>query len=83
VFSVEGQFIRDVGVGVLMAPRGVACSAFDELVVGDIGNRRVAVFSDVGELVRSLYGGDFGAIAVRGSTVFAQDCRGHQCVQWT
>jgi DNA-binding beta-propeller fold protein YncE len=45
VFSVSGEFIRDVGAGVLKSPSGVACSAFDELVVADYGNTRVAVFS--------------------------------------
>ncbi len=38
VFSVEGEFVRHVGVGVLSGPHGVACSAFDELVVSDFGN---------------------------------------------
>jgi hypothetical protein len=33
VFSVDGEFIRYVGVGVLRYPQGVACSAFDELCV--------------------------------------------------
>jgi hypothetical protein len=31
VFSVEGQFIRHVGVGMLRAPQSIACTAFDEL----------------------------------------------------
>ncbi len=34
VFSVEGEFIRHVGVDQLGLPLGVACSAFDELVTG-------------------------------------------------
>jgi hypothetical protein len=31
VFSVDGAFIRHVGVGVLVDPVGIACSAYDEL----------------------------------------------------
>jgi DNA-binding beta-propeller fold protein YncE len=44
VFSVDGEFVRHVGVGVLHFPRGVACSAFDELVVAN-GSDCVVVFS--------------------------------------
>jgi DNA-binding beta-propeller fold protein YncE len=54
VFSVEGEFIRHVGVGVLGRPHGVAASAFDELVVADKGNDRVAVFSAAGDLVTTM-----------------------------
>jgi hypothetical protein len=45
VFSVEGEFVRHVGVGELSLPSGVACSAFDEIVVADTNNLRVVVFS--------------------------------------
>jgi DNA-binding beta-propeller fold protein YncE len=41
VFGVDGTFVRHVGVGVLKTPIGVACSAFDDLVVADNANRRV------------------------------------------
>jgi DNA-binding beta-propeller fold protein YncE len=51
VFSVDGQFIRHVGVGVLDRPHAVACTAFDELVVADSGNSRVAVFSASGNVI--------------------------------
>jgi DNA-binding beta-propeller fold protein YncE len=53
VFSVDGEFIRHVGVGVLSHPHSVACSAFDELVVADYGNNlpagvaRTAFHTDV------------------------------------
>jgi DNA-binding beta-propeller fold protein YncE len=82
VFSVDGEFIRHVGVGVLEHPRGVACSSFDELVVADTGNGRVVVFSDVGDLLMSFGDGYFTGVAIHGSTVFAQDheCR---CVLWS
>jgi DNA-binding beta-propeller fold protein YncE len=83
VFSVDGQFIRHVGVGVLHAPRGIACTACDELVVAD-SNERVAVFSASGDLIatspldRSCEG-----VAVHGSTVFAMLPGKPQCVVLT
>jgi DNA-binding beta-propeller fold protein YncE len=86
VFSIDGEFIRHVGVGVLSHPRGIACSAFDELVVADCGLLRVVVFSDVGELLMMFTGfgdGDFRGVAVHGSTVFVQDFRGCQCLVWS
>jgi DNA-binding beta-propeller fold protein YncE len=83
VFSVEGQFIRHVGVGVLNNPRGVASSTVDELVVADSGNRRVAVFSASGDLVAtSAVDGGCTDVAVHGSTVFALSGRS-QCVVLT
>jgi DNA-binding beta-propeller fold protein YncE len=83
VFSIDGEFIRHVGVGVLTRPQGVACSAFDELVVADTGNYRVVVFSDVGELLMAFGDGAFTGVAIHGSTVFAQDGAGCQCVLWS
>jgi DNA-binding beta-propeller fold protein YncE len=83
VFSVDGQFIRHVGVGVLHAPCGIACTAFDELVVAD-SNERVAVFSASGDLIatspldRSCEG-----VAVHGSTVFAMLSGKPRCVVLT
>jgi DNA-binding beta-propeller fold protein YncE len=84
VFSIDGEFVRHVGVGVLKRPQGVACSAFDdELVVADTDNRRVVVFSDVGELLMMFGDGGFTGVAVHGSTVFAQDGTGRRCVVWS
>jgi DNA-binding beta-propeller fold protein YncE len=83
VFSVDGQFIRHVGVSVLTRPEGVACSSFDELVVADTGNDRVVVFSDVGELLMTFGGSYFTGVAVHGSTVFAQAYYRRQCVVWS
>jgi DNA-binding beta-propeller fold protein YncE len=71
VFSVDGHFIRHVGVGVLSHPQGVAASAFDELVVADSGNRCLRVFSDTGELLAKLGDAFVTGVAVHGSTVFA------------
>jgi hypothetical protein len=35
VYRVDGEFVRNVDVGVLSRPTGVACYAFDELVAVD------------------------------------------------
>jgi hypothetical protein len=59
------------------------CSAFDELVVADGGNRCIFVFSDVGELLMTFSDSVFSGVAVHGSTVFAQDYSGVRCVLWT
>jgi hypothetical protein len=77
VFSVDGEFIRHVGVGVLSHPEGVAASAFDELVVADYGNRRLCVFSSTGDLLATVGDGGFTGVAVHGSTVFAVDAEAH------
>jgi DNA-binding beta-propeller fold protein YncE len=79
VFSVEGEFIRHVGVGKLSNPAGVACSAFDELVVADT-NTRISVFSASGELLKTMGCGGFGGVAIHGGTIFAQDYVSGLCV---
>jgi DNA-binding beta-propeller fold protein YncE len=71
VFSVDGEFIRHVGVGVLSCPTGVVASAFNELVVTDSGNRCLHVFSSTGDLLASVGDEHFTGVAVHGSTVFA------------
>jgi DNA-binding beta-propeller fold protein YncE len=73
VFSVDGEFIRHVGVGVLRCPQGVAASAFDELVVADTGNRCLRVFSRDGDVVTRLGEGLFASVAMHDSSVFAVD----------
>ncbi len=73
VFSVEGEFVRHVGVGKLHLPRGVACSAFDELVVADRGNQRVVLFSASGEMLMAMGRGAFTGVVIHGGSVFAQD----------
>ncbi len=83
VFSIDGQFIRHVGVGVLQRPGGGACSAFDELVVADVNHHRVVVFSDVGELLMTFGDSFFTGVAMIGSTVFAQDHEECRCVLWS
>jgi DNA-binding beta-propeller fold protein YncE len=80
VFSVEGEFVRHVGVGKLRYPYGVACSAFDELVVADsYANKRVVVFSASGELLKTMAGGFIG-VAIHGGTIFAQDITNSKCI---
>jgi DNA-binding beta-propeller fold protein YncE len=71
VFSVDGEFIRHVGVGVLKHPQGVAASAFDELVVADTGSQCLRVFSAAGDLLASVGEGGFTGVVVRGSTAYA------------
>jgi DNA-binding beta-propeller fold protein YncE len=83
VFSVDGQFIRQVGVGILDGPIGVACSAYDELVVADSRRGRIFVFSDAGELLMTFGDGGFRGVVVHGSTVFAHDSEACQCVVWS
>jgi DNA-binding beta-propeller fold protein YncE len=80
VFSVGGDFIRDVGNGVLRHPRAVACSAFDELVVADTGNNRVVLFSGGGELLKSMGHGIFTGVVVHGGAIYAHDSGSRQCV---
>jgi DNA-binding beta-propeller fold protein YncE len=79
VFSLEGEFVRHVGVGNLSGPCGVACSAFDELVVADRDNHRVVVFSASGELLTTMGCGAVTGVAIHGGTIFAQASRA-QCV---
>jgi hypothetical protein len=71
VFSVDGEFIRHVGAGLLKTPHGVACSAFDELVVPDHGNRCLRVFSATGDVLATVAAVAFTGVAVHRSTVFA------------
>jgi hypothetical protein len=77
VFSIDGEFIRHVGAGVLSYPGSmegvvsIAASAFDELVVADPDNRCLRVFSATGDLLATVGDGRFTCVAVHGSTVFA------------
>jgi hypothetical protein len=81
VFSVEGEFIRHVGVGVLRRPTGVACSVFDELVVADTRNNRVVVFSASGELLKTLECERVTGVAINRDTIFAHG--NEKCVVFT
>jgi DNA-binding beta-propeller fold protein YncE len=86
VFSVEGEFVRHVGVGKLIYPSGVACSAFDEIVVTNAWNGRIVVFSASGEMLHTMRGGDFTGFAMHGGTIFAQtrgDDSDEKCVVFT
>jgi hypothetical protein len=79
VFSVGGEFIHHVGVGLLFFPHGIACSAFDELVVSGDGGFRI--FSDVGDVLMS-FSGDHALtdIALHDSTLFTVDIDDEVCV---
>jgi DNA-binding beta-propeller fold protein YncE len=80
VFSVDGDFVRNVGVGTLAQPRGVACSAYDELVVADAGNSRAVVLGAAGELLKIMGPGEFSGVAIHGGTIFAQDKDNAKCI---
>jgi hypothetical protein len=80
VFSVGGEFIRHVGVGVLHGPETVACSPFDELVVPDRVARCVRLFSGDGDLFMSFGSGEFTCVALRGCTVIVADSLDERCV---
>jgi hypothetical protein len=81
VFSVDGDFVRSVGDkgarrrGDLHGPTGVACSAFDELVVADWG---IVAFTGSGERLQSipdLCGEDYSPpdtidVAIHGGAIF-------------
>jgi DNA-binding beta-propeller fold protein YncE len=71
VFSVDGEFIRHVGTGRLKGPSGVACSAFDELVVADYGSRCLFVFSATGDVLAKVGRGKLTGVALHGGTVVA------------
>ena len=76
---MEGEFVRHVGVSKLRLPQGVACSAFDEIVVADWDNERVVVFSASGELLKTM-AGRFTGVAIHGGTIFAQDYDNSKCI---
>jgi hypothetical protein len=70
VFSVDGEFIRHVGVGILSMPVGVTATAFDELVVSDC-SRILPVFSAVGDVLVKLRCRQMSTgVAIHGSTLF-------------
>ncbi len=83
VFSVEGEFVRHVGVGTLRSPTGAACSAFDELVVADRGSSRVVVFRASGETLHTMGRGDFTGVAIHGGVIFAQESVNKKCLVLT
>ncbi len=80
VFSVEGEFVRHVGLGKLRLPYGVVCSAFDELVVAYTGNKRVVLFRASGELLKMVGAGDFAVVAIHANTIFTQHYFDFKCI---
>jgi DNA-binding beta-propeller fold protein YncE len=83
IFSVDGDFIRAIGAGLLGDPRGVACSIHGELVVADAGYRRVCVFDADDVLARAFGDGNFTGVAVHGCAVIAIDNSGSRCLLFT
>jgi hypothetical protein len=84
VFSIDGTFIRAVGAGVLEAPNGIACSAYDELVVSDRFVKTLYVFSDTGDLLKTLRSGmEAMGVAIYGCSVFALCIHDEACQVWT
>jgi hypothetical protein len=83
VFSVGGDFVRHVGVGVLGGTMGVASTAFDELVVADGGTCCVFVFSSSGEVLKTMGRAEFTGVAIHGGTVFAHGYESQDCVVFT
>jgi DNA-binding beta-propeller fold protein YncE len=79
VFSLDGSFIRHVGVGVLGRPYGVACSDYNEIIVpgGILGD--VVVFSDTGKVLKRMGCSDFCGVATHGGTIFAQAYDAMKC----
>jgi DNA-binding beta-propeller fold protein YncE len=70
VFSVDGDFIRHVGVGVLNMPLGVAVSTFDELVVAD--SNSIRVFSSIGDALTEVTCDRPGGVVMHGDMVLVQ-----------
>jgi hypothetical protein len=73
VFTIAGDFVAHVGVGERRRPLGIACSAFDELVVADDRSIRVVVFSAGAGTVGLTASGDFTGVTTHGGAVFAHD----------
>ena len=85
VFSLEGEFVRTVGVGKLGHLSGVACSdSGDEIVVADTYNNRVVVFSASGQMLHRMGGDKFTSVAIHGDAIFAQTYGDdYKCVVFT
>jgi DNA-binding beta-propeller fold protein YncE len=80
VFTLDGAFVHHVGVGILTSPTSVACSAWDELVVGDWVRRCVRVFASGGVDVKTFGTGGFTAAVVHGGSVVTHDPAAKSCV---
>jgi tripartite motif-containing protein 2/3 len=80
VFSMDGDFVRHVGVGELSNPCGVACSASDELVVASYGSSCIVVFSASGDMLKTVGSGHLSGVTVHRGTVVAQDDLNSKCL---
>jgi DNA-binding beta-propeller fold protein YncE len=83
LFTVDGVFIKHIGAGVLAeGPMDVSFGADGEIIVADIGNSRICVFSPDGDSIIKAWGsegtaaGQFElpkALAVSGSYLYVLD----------
>ncbi len=71
VFTIDGEFIRHIGVGLIGRIFDMAVSAFDEIVVSDRDRCGLRVFSSDGDLLATAGDGVFTAVTVHGSSVLA------------
>ena len=86
VLTENGDFVRRIGTGILDTPWDVAVH-YGEIFVADSSNNRVAVFSQEGELVRTIGSAGSGpgqfqypagvAISPDGD-LYISDCRNHR-----
>ncbi|MCM1224672.1 MAG: YIP1 family protein [Lachnospiraceae bacterium] len=53
VSTVEGEFIKDIGEGVLNQPMGVYVTADHKVYVADRGGEQVVVFNEAGEVINT------------------------------
>jgi DNA-binding beta-propeller fold protein YncE len=83
LFSVSGEFVRHVGGNVFGVVEGVACSAYDELVVADKGHDRLVLFSAGGEIFKTIACGNVLGVALHCGTVFLQDWEAQACLLCT
>lgn len=81
LFTVQGEFVRCIGVGVLNCPVDVEFTSSGDILVSDYGNRRICVFSPEGDLLRAFgsVGSEAGqftgpaALAMHGDELYVLD----------
>jgi DNA-binding beta-propeller fold protein YncE len=74
IYSIaSGELICHVGVGTLISPTSVACSAFNELVIADMGHVHVVALGapHKREVFKTMGRGDFSGVVVHGGRIFA------------
>lgn len=56
LFTVTGEFVRCVGVGILRSPQDVGFTSSGDLLVADCNNHRICVFSPDGSTLLRSFG---------------------------